>query len=938
MTDQQWSLAWEVFATAANLPGNERRSLLAAYQSDPEVLDEVISMLEEAQTSLDALPSSAGSRTGSRFGRYEIGALLGSGGMGEVYTADDPELSRKVAVKFLSPEMAAGARALERLMREARAASALNHPHIITVYEVIRMKGDVAIAMELVEGHSLRHFCGQPQEIEQIILWGRQIAQALGAAHQRNIIHRDIKPENLMVRDDAILKVLDFGIAGQPHDEQKRSAGQSSGSGGTLNYMSPEQVRGEQATGATDVFSLGLVLYELATGRHPFRSASPIHTLHAITHAEPQPPSSLNRKIPAKLETLLLRMLSKDAANRPTALELEQQFTLAGFIKPSRRFRSIAWAMAAISVIAISGALTRSFHDRRVSQKDPRFLQLTRQVNENRVIAAAISNDGKTLLFATFAGPVYRRRMSDGLTQPLDIPSGLRVARIAWFNDGSKILVEGSMTGALDKYEPGIWVMSAEGGRAEQVAAGARNGVPSPDGSRIAFTSTDESVLSVASITSGNRRQIRSGGETTSFRSLVWSPDGKRIAFQQVEYVPTASVDRNPGAFLALNTYRHDYKSIDVDSGRQIVSANGFIMESPCGLSDGTVLFLRNTTENLSVYHLWKLRTDPETGSFLNQPQQLTHQEYDLKQISASPDGRELVAVRDVDSHPNIYVAGLPPAHQYPRFTVIRRLTFTAADEYPHAWTPDSRSIIFESYRNGNFDLFRQGIDQSDAQPLVISNQPKVLARVSPDRKWILYNEKNHMGRWDLMRIPIGGGTPKTLLLNQGLQGEFACSSATAGRCVGRTLQNQQFLFWDLNAVRGKGRQLARTAWIPATVGDWDISPDGSQVAIPNHDPRNATIRLVPLDAHAETAEKVVTIKTLKNLSGVVWAPNGRGWYVAVGGVNRGLLFYVDLEGRVLTKLMESMAATYAVPSPDGRHVAFKDWTVSANVWQVSVP
>jgi Tol biopolymer transport system component len=559
-------------------------------------------------------------------------------------------------------------------------------------------------------------------------------------------------------------------------------------------------------------------------------------------------------------------------------------------------------------------------------------------VNENRVIAAAISSDGKTLLFATFAGPVYRRRMSDGLTQPLDIPSGLRVDRIVWFNDGSKILVEGSMTGALDKYEPGIWVMPAEGGKAEQVAAGARNGVPSPDGSRIAFTSTDESVLSIASSGSGNRRQIRNGGGTTSFTSLVWSPDGKRIAFQQVEYVPAANVDRNPGAFLALNTYRHDYKSVDVDSGRSTVSANGFIMQSPCGLNDGTVLFLRNSTEDISAYDLWRLRTDPHTGRFLNPPQQLTHEKYDLRQISASPDGRELVAVRGVNGHPNIYVADLTPARQYPRFTRVRRLTFTDADEYPHAWTPDGRSVIFESNRNGIFDLFRQEIDQSEAQPLVISNQPKALARVSPDGKWILYDEKNQMGRWDVMRIPIGDGPPKTLLLNQGLQGEFACSSATAGRCVGRTVQNQQFLFWDLNPVRGKKRQLARTAQIPAIVGDWDISPDGSQVAIPNHDPRNATIRLVPLDARGGTAEKVVTIKSLKNLWGVVWAPNGRGWYVAVGGVNRGLLFYVDLEGRVLTKLMESMVATDPVPSPDGRHIAFMDWTVSANVWQVSVP
>ena len=135
--------------------------------------------------------------------------------------------------------------------------------------------------------------------------------------------------------------------------------------------------------------------------------------------------------------------------------------------------------------------------------------------------------------------------------------------------------------------------------------------------------------------------------------------------------------------------------------------------------------------------------------------------------------------------------------------------------------------------------------------------------------------------------------------------------------------------------MHGKGRELARTGRTPAVIVDWDISPDGSRIAIPNHDPRDARIRLVPLDARGGTAETTVTIKLLKNLSGVVWAADGRGWYVSVRGAKRGFLLYVDLEGRVLTNLMESIAPTYAVPSPDGRRVAFMHWTVSANVWNV---
>ena len=660
MTDEQWRLAWQAYAAVADLSPEERRSFLIAYETELEVLDEVNSMLEEAQTTLDAPLPKTGWRNGTRFGRYEVGELLGSGGMGEVYAADDSELSRKVAIKFLRPEMTASSRQVERLMREARAASALNHPHIITVYELIHVKDDVAIAMELVEGRSLRHFCGKPQDTAQIVLWGRQIAQALAGAHQRKIIHRDIKPENLMVRDDGILKVLDFGIAGQWDSAGKKSSVQLSWTGGTLNYMSPEQARGEQATGASDVFSLGIVLYELATGTHPFRSLSAIDTLHAIEHAEPKSPSSFDRKIPVPLEILLLRMLSKDPDSRPSASEVEQQLTLVGASDWDRHTRFPPWAAAVLTLLTAAAAVTYIFRDKFSEEKEPQFAQLTHQVNENRVTAAAISADGKTLLFATLSSAVYRRRMSDGLTQPLNMPSGLRVDRIAWFNDGSKILLEGSITGALDQYEPGIWVMPAEGGKPEQVAFGARNGVPSPNGAQIAFTSTDGSLLSVISVIGGNRREIRSGGDTTSFTSLVWSPDGKRIAFQRAEYVPTADLALNPKAFLALNANRRNYESVDVDSGRLIVSANNFMMESACGLNDGTILFLRNTAENSTVYNLWRLRTDLRTGRFLHPAQQLTHQDYTLKQISASPDGKELVAVRGVNSHPNIYVADLP--------------------------------------------------------------------------------------------------------------------------------------------------------------------------------------------------------------------------------------------------------------------------------------
>jgi serine/threonine protein kinase len=150
-----------------------------------------------------------------------------------------------------------------------------------------------------VEGRALRHFCGKPLEIARVIDWGRQIAQALAAAHQSHIVHRDVKPENVMVREDGILKVLDFGLADQAGGDDPRKSSDSLGLAGTLDYMPPELTRGKPVTSASDVFSLGLVLYELAAGAHPFRSESSLLTAQAIAQAEPRPPSSLNRKIPA---------------------------------------------------------------------------------------------------------------------------------------------------------------------------------------------------------------------------------------------------------------------------------------------------------------------------------------------------------------------------------------------------------------------------------------------------------------------------------------------------------------------------------------------------------------------------------------------------------------------------------------------------------------
>jgi hypothetical protein len=193
--------------------------------------------------------------------------------------------------------------------------------------------------------------------------------------------------------------------------------------------------------------------------------------------------------------------------------------------------------------------------------------------------------------------------------------------------------------------------------------------------------------------------------------------------------------------------------------------------------------------------------------------------------ISASGDGKQVV-VRDSRIFPNIYLADLPPTGQTPGLLHRRRLTFSESEEYPHAWTADSRNIVFESNRSGHYDLYRQDIGQREPEPLVVSPAMKVMPSLTPDGQSLLYRESGDQASWKVMRIPVRGGFPEAVLGDQNINGEFRCGLQTASRCVLRTVEGDRFVFYELDPRHGKGRELARTLWSPMIVGDWHISPE----------------------------------------------------------------------------------------------------------------
>ena len=887
---------------------------------------------------------------------YRIVEKLGEGGVGVVYKAEDTKLRRLVALKFLTERAAQDEESRNRFIQEARAAAALNHPNICTVYEIDEDLG--FLAMEYVDGETVEaRRKRRALPIEEGLDIAIQTTEGLRAAHEKGIVHRDIKSANLMVTDKGRVKIMDFGLARLAGRARLTRSGSSPG---TPAYMAPEVYQGEPADERGDIWSLGVVLYELIAGRMPFEGEYEAAMLYGVLHEEPQPLAELRTDVPLELDRLVSKALAKDPglryqrvdevaaalkalrdvlaspADLPPAQATQAKTPSA---QPSSAKRPKGWKLVAIAAALLAtatvGLWTWRELDRNAGGKAV-LHQITATLAENPVTAAAVSPDGSRLAYAELGGSLIVQDLKSGGRRLLRAPERTLIDTISWIGSTGSILISGE----TDAEARTLWAEDLSDSQLYTLRQDARRGVASPDGQVVAFTSGDETEIWIMKADGGDARKLVIGGSTDTFPFIAFSSDSRRVSYQRRHYTAD-SLDRHTRGD-GENNFRRTFETVDLSGG--IVDTAAIGMTSGCMLADGRILFLRAEERNGHNFNVWELRTDHKTGKFRGTPRRLTQwPEKSLAGISCSADGN-FVGFLIQGSQSDIYVAEAASGS----LQAVRRLTQEDMVEYPHAWTTDNRAVIFEKPGKTGWDLDIQGIDERLAYPLATENGSKIMPQLSPDGGWVLYSsfrDGSAAARADqkLMRVPLGGGPPQPVptgpqLVPTGPFDEFRCALTPGKRCILRTIQNRQYVYWDLDPVRGRGKELARTAWTPSILGDWALSADGAEAAMPNHDPRQARVLLIDLDAppgHAQATSEL-QVPGLGGLLGLVADAQGDGWFASATSSRGVKLLHIDRNGR-FQLLRECPSSTWGVPSPNGQRLAFVDQTAFSNFWSIKL-
>jgi len=775
---------------AGDLEAEEQRSFVRGATEDPEVESEVFGLFEELESE-PGIAASAGIRMGDSVGRYILGEQIGYGGMGEVYSAEDTELRRWVALKFLPAEVSDDRRLVSQIVSEARLASRVNHPNVVTVYELINTRWGLAIVMELVDGQSLRAlFKTTTLPAARVIHIGRQLASALAAAHEQGIVHRDVKPENVMVTKEGLVKILDFGLA-QHLRERAATDPRINFPVGTVRYMSPEQKAGRLATTASDIYSLAVLLGEAGSWKHP----------------------------------ILSRMRVSEPERRPTARDVERVLTKLN--APSHR--ALVVCLLGCLIFLTASAV---YWMRRTRPRVPaHFTQVTHYSSGHDVVADALSGNGSRAAYATQDGGFFLRDQETGNVLELAGPEQLHCFQLLFLPD------EGLLAVGLANKRFQAWQIAVNRGAPALLAEDVEMVAVSHDGKQFAWLDDNHRVWAGAKIGQPARLILQTPAGT-HVSGLFWSGDDKRLYLRRLS---TCEHDAGrPDVLVPLNACgSSELVSADGSAGPDIVSIGQLFFSSGFFASDGEFFFLRQDTARRDEgYNIWRLLVHPRTGHLASDPVQVSNfTSAAFSSLTGTADGKRMMMIRS-DYATHTYVAdwrGTPT----PSLVSVKRLTIEQSNTYPHTWSADGQSVIFESDQTGNLELFQQNLNRREPERLTYSKRENYMAQLAPDGKWILFmssvrNRQRGYTDVRLMRIPANGG-PMLQVPIGGPWDEFRCGRAGSSRnCVLRTTSGGEYVFHDLDPVNGKGRELGRTRTLAAFFGAWALSPEGDRVAIPD--------------------------------------------------------------------------------------------------------